>query len=77
MQAIQGIYDGKTIRPLEPVRAHANVRVIITFMESDAPADLPVTRLEDVAGCLHYSGPAKTLADMEAAIRTGVAEHWK
>lgn len=77
MQAIQGIYDGKTIRPLEPVRAHPNVRVIITFMEPELTDNLPVTRLEDVAGCLHYTGPAKTLADMEAAIRKGVAEQWK
>ena len=77
MQAIQGIYDGKTIRPLEPVRAHPNVRVIITFMEPELVEDLPVTRLEDVAGCLHYTGPAKTLGDMDAAIRKGVAEQWK
>ena len=77
MQAIQGIYDGKTIRPLEPVRAHPNVRVIITFMESERGVDLPVTRVEDVAGCLHYTGPAKTLADMDAAIQKGVEEQWK
>jgi len=77
MQAIQGIYDGTAIRMLEPVRAHANVRVIITFIESALLNDLPVTRLEDVAGCLHYSGPTKTLADMEGAIRQGVKEQWK
>lgn len=77
MQAIQGIYDGKTIRPLEPIRAHPNVRVIITFMESDLARDVPVTRLEDVAGCLCHTGPAKTLADMEAAIRKGIKEQWK
>ncbi len=62
MQAIQGIYDGTTIRMLEPVRVHANVRVIITFIESELLDGLPVTRLEDVAGCLHYAGPAKTPA---------------
>lgn len=77
MLAIQGIYDSKTIQPLEPVRAHANVRVIITFMEPEPLSDLPVTQIEDVAGCLHYSGPAKTMADMETAIRKGVAEQWK
>ena len=76
MQAIQGIYDGNMIRPLEPVRAHANVRVIITFLDPEGQNDLPVTRLEDVAGCLHFSGPTKTLTDMEAAIGRGVAEQW-
>ena len=77
MQAIQGIYDGKTIRPLEPVRSHPNARVIITFVDPEPMNNLPATRLEDVAGCLHYTGSAKTLADMKAAIRTGVEEQWK
>ncbi len=36
----------------------------------------PPTRVEDVAGCLKYSGPPKTLADMEDAIRVGVLESW-
>ena len=77
MQAIQGIYDGKTIRPLEPIRAHPNARVIITFMDSELTGVVPETRLKDVAGCLRYTGPAKTLADMETAIRKGVEEQWK
>jgi len=77
MQAIQGIYDGKMIRPLEPVHAHPNARVLITFMEAEPADKLPVTRVQDVAGCLHYTGPAKTQADMEAAIQKGVAERQK
>ena len=32
----------------------------------------PPTRIEDVAGCLRYAGKPKTLAEMEAAIRTEV-----
>jgi hypothetical protein len=36
----------------------------------------PPTRVEEVAGCLKYSGPPKTLADMEEAIRVGVLESW-
>ena len=77
MQAVQGIYDGKTIRPLEPIRAHPNVRVIITFIEPEPAEGLAPSRLEDVAGSLHYAGPAKTLAEMDAAIQKGVAEQWK
>ncbi len=30
------------------------------------------TRLEDVIGCTGYTGPANSLADMEAAIAKGV-----
>ena len=77
MDAVQGIYDGKTIRPLEPIKAHPNVRVIITFIDSENDESVPPTRLEDVGGCLRYDGPAKTLSDMEDAIQKGVAERWK
>ncbi|MCA1809756.1 MAG: hypothetical protein LC725_09960 [Lentisphaerae bacterium] len=77
MHAIQGVYDGKMIRPLEPVRANPNVRVIITFMDSEQNNAMSKTRLEDVAGCLKYAGPAKTLADMDAAIEKGVNEQWR
>ncbi len=77
MQAIQGIYDGKMIRPLEPVHAHPNARVLITFMEVGPAEKPPVTRLQDVAGCLRYTGPAKTLSEMEEAIQKGIAEQRK
>ena len=30
------------------------------------------TTLDEVAGCLQYAGPAKTLEDMEQAVATGV-----
>ena len=33
-----------------------------------------VTRLEDVAGCLPYSGPVISLSDMDAAIEKAVRE---
>lgn len=77
MHAIQGYYDGKTIRPLEPVRVHPNVRVIITFMETETPSSIPTTNIKDVAGCLRYTGTAKTLAEMENAIEAGVKARWK
>jgi hypothetical protein len=71
MIAVQGVYDGKTIKPLEPIHARANVRVVITFLEESKPLNVPATRLEDVAGCLKWTGPAKTLCDMEHAIELG------
>ena len=39
------------------------------------PPALPVTRIQDVAGCLAYKGKAKTLLDMEHAIAKGAKEH--
>ena len=74
MKTVEGIYDGKRINPLEPVHMPANVRVIITFLDGVAPT-LPVTRIQDVAGCLAYRGPAKTLLEMEHAIEKGAREH--
>jgi hypothetical protein len=70
---VEGIYDGKRIKPLEPLHMPANVRVIITFLDAPQPS-LPRTRIEDVAGCLAYKGPARTLADMEQAIEKGTRE---
>ena len=74
MKAVEGIYDGKRIRPLEPVHMPANVRVIITFLDAPQSARSP-TRVEDVAGCLAYRCSAKTLADMEHAIEKGAKDH--
>jgi AbrB family looped-hinge helix DNA binding protein len=36
----------------------------------------PETTLSTVAGCLKDSGPAKSLADFDDAIRQGVMEQW-
>jgi len=35
----------------------------------------PLSKLEDVAGCLAYQGPAKTLEEMEAAILEEARRH--
>ena len=45
-QAIRGIYDGKTIRPHEPIQAHPDDRVIITFIEPEPVKGLATSRLE-------------------------------
>jgi AbrB family looped-hinge helix DNA binding protein len=36
--------------------------------------DLPATTLEDLVGCAGYKGPARSLAEMEAAIARGARE---
>lgn len=37
----------------------------------------PETKLENVAGCLPYQGEAKTLEEIEDAIRQGILEQWQ
>lgn len=36
----------------------------------------PTTTLEEVAGCLAYEGPAKTIEEMETAVQQGITEAW-
>jgi hypothetical protein len=36
--------------------------------------DLPVTTLEDLIGCAGYSGPSRSLEEMEAGIARGARE---
>lgn len=35
------------------------------------------TQLADVSGCLPYQGKAKTLAELDDAIRQGISEQWQ
>ena len=37
----------------------------------------PETKLEDVAGYLHYKGKPKTLDELNDAIRQGVLQQWQ
>ena len=37
--------------------------------------DLPETTLEDIVGCAGYTGPARSLEEMDAAIARGAREH--
>jgi AbrB family looped-hinge helix DNA binding protein len=36
----------------------------------------PATTVEDVAGCLAYSGTPKTVEEMDMAVQQGLAEAW-
>jgi len=36
----------------------------------------PQTTVSEVAGCLRYQGPPKTIADMNDAISQGIKEQW-
>ena len=72
MKVVEGLYDGEQARPLYKVEAKPNTRVIITFLDEEARPQQATSRLEDVAGCLQYSGPAKSLEEMESAIAHGI-----
>lgn len=78
MQTVHGVYDGQAIKPTEAVRARPNTKVIITFLDEDAPpSHFKPTRLDDVAGCLPYSGPAKTLEEMQESVQRRARERWR
>lgn len=40
-------------------------------------APFPETTISDVASCLNYKGPSKTLDDMEQAIKKGIKAKYK
>ena len=63
MLAVQGYYDGVTIKPLEQIKAKPNQRVIITIMD-DFIEPLKITRKRGMRGVLaQYASPA--LAEKE------------
>lgn len=75
METVQGVYDGQVVRLTEAARARPNTRVLVTFLDDVAqPSPFKPTRLQDVAGSLPYGGPAKTLEDMQAAVRRHAEE---
>lgn len=43
------------------------------------PAKLhfPVTRVDEVRGCMHYTGPALSLEDIDKRVNLAFAEEWK
>lgn len=75
MKIVHGVYDGQTVRPTEPVHARPNTKVLITFLDEETrPSPFRPTRLQDVAGSLSYSGPAKTPEEMQDAVRRHAKE---
>lgn len=78
MKTVPGIYDGNSVKPTEKFEARPNTKVLITFLDEDArPSPFELTRLEDVAGCLSATGPAKTLDEMNEGVKGLVRERWR
>ncbi len=74
---------GQIILPM-PIRAAHKWLPGVEFSVEDTPDGILLrplkpfkpTRLEDVVGCATYTGPAKTLDEMDAAIAAGIkADH--
>jgi len=74
MRTVEGLYDGKSVHPIGRIDARPNTRVKITFPDDERGDDGDAAgkaTLDAVAGCLKWSGPAKTLEEMDAAIALG------
>ncbi|MDD5307016.1 MAG: hypothetical protein PHU25_06815 [Deltaproteobacteria bacterium] len=75
MRVVEGLYDGKSVHPMEQVNAKPNTRVKITFPDDgNASATTRKAALDAVAGCLKWDGPAKTLEEMDEAVARGAKE---
>jgi bifunctional DNA-binding transcriptional regulator/antitoxin component of YhaV-PrlF toxin-antitoxin module len=81
MERIQVLEHGHVVLP-EAIRRlhHWDVGQELVIVDNDDGVLLtskplfPPTTLDDVAGCLQYSGPAKTIEDMHEAIAEGVKQ---
>lgn len=73
---IKGYYDGKVFRPMDPVvELPVNTRVLITAIEQLATTERTPEAGEGSAaylrGCIPYSGPAKSIEEMEQDVIEG------
>lgn len=83
MEKTQVLEQGQIVLPERIRQAHHwNVGQELLIVDSDdgvlltsRPLFEPTT-LDEVAGCLQYTGPAKTLDDMNKAISEGVKQSY-
>ncbi len=72
MLAVQGYYDGTTIKPLEKLNAKPNQRVIITIMDEFIEPE-KIVRRNGLRGALaQYADPALTETEKGAWERAAV-----
>lgn len=75
MQAIQGYYDGVSIKPLEAVIAKPNQRVIITIMDEFVEPG-KTARRKNLRGVLaQYADPALVEREKGAWARAAVDKY--
>ena len=75
MPVVKGYYDGEVVRLIDAPTGIEKGDVTVRFEheEQDKSPKRKLTAAE-VAGCLKWDGPAKTLEDMEEGIRLGALE---
>lgn len=69
-KALRDIYHWKTGQELIAIDTGDGILLKLKHPFSE-------TKLEDVAGCLHYEGEAKTLDELDDAIRQGIKQQWQ
>lgn len=75
MLAVQGYYDGATIKPLEKIAAKPNQRVIITIMD-EFVEPIKATRQKGMRGILaQYANPVLAEKEKGAWERAMVEKH--
>ena len=75
MQAIQGYYDGVSVKPLEKITAKRNQRVIITILDEFVESEKAL-RAEGMRGILApYANPALREKEKGAWERAAVEEY--
>jgi AbrB family looped-hinge helix DNA binding protein len=47
------------------------------LLKPERRSELPKTTIDQVAGCLKYDGPPKTIEDMERGIDEAMRERWE
>jgi hypothetical protein len=77
MKTVIGIYDGEVVRPLEALDSEPGSRfLLIKEISPPRSAGLPKYQPEDLAACVNYQGPPKTLEQMEEDVANGIREEW-
>ena len=75
MQAIQGYYDGVSIRPLEKMTARPNQRVIITIMDEFVDPERTAVKQSMRGALAQYADPALAKRETGAWERAAVEKH--
>ncbi len=59
-----------------PNRHSEEVEVTVKVYSLPRPKPFPITRLEDGVGCVGYTGPAKSLEEMEQGMVREARRQW-
>lgn len=75
MMAIQGYYDGVSIKPLEQIPAKPNQRVIITIMDEFVEPEKAASKKGMRGALAQYADPSLKEKEKDAWERAAVEKH--